>query len=109
MISGVEDTRYIGILISRYLSWVLPLRCLGDMVHVVELPCGGLGHLPPGGEGAKIVDITNIERLLPKVLVLNSVILKHLLSSVNYYSYIKNAKVFLGNLILNRNCQDVGR
>ena len=81
MISGVEDTRYIGILISRYLSWVLPLRCLGDMVHVVELPCGGLGHLPPGGEGAKIVDITNIERLLPKVLVLNSVILKHLLSS----------------------------
>ena len=44
------------------------------MVHVVELPCGGLGHLPPGGKGAKIVDITNIERLLPKVLVLNSVI-----------------------------------
>ena len=33
-------------LLKSHLSWIVPLGCLGDVVHEVELAGGSLGHLP---------------------------------------------------------------
>ena len=61
-----------------YLSWILPLRGLGDVVHEVDLAGGGGRLLPARGEGANILSSSHIIGVLSQVVVLlvESVVLK---------------------------------
>ena len=72
-------TRWMSFLIQlnlSHLSWVVPLGCLRDVVHEVELAGGGLGHLPAGGELPEhlVLRPPHVVALLPLVVQLQRLV-----------------------------------
>ena len=61
---------------ESHLSWVVPLGCLGDVVHEVELASGGLGHLPARRQRAVhiVVRAANVVALLSLVVELQGLV-----------------------------------
>ena len=59
-----------------HLSWVVPLGCLRDVVHEVELAGGCLGHLPTGGKLTKhlVFCSPHVVALLPLVVQLQRLV-----------------------------------
>lgn len=78
----VSHQRYynlnLGHLIHKrsHLSRVVPLGCLGDVVHEVELASGGLGHLPARRQGAVhiVIRAANVVALLSLVVQLQGLV-----------------------------------
>ena len=61
---------------ESHLSWVVPLGCLRDVVHEVELPRRCFGHLPARGELAKhlVLCPADVVALLPLVVELQRLV-----------------------------------
>ena len=61
---------------ESHLSWVVPLGCLRDVVHEVELARRCLGHLPARGKLAKhlVLGPADVVALLPLVVELQRLV-----------------------------------
>ena len=71
-----SDQTEPSVTFRSHLSWVVPLGCLRDVVHEVELAGGCLGHLPPGGKLTKhlVLRPPNVVALLPLVMQLQRLV-----------------------------------
>lgn len=68
---------------ESHLSWVVPLGCLRDVVHEVELARRCFGHLPARGELAKhlVLGPADVVALLPLVVELQRLVCLMLLGN----------------------------
>ena len=81
-----SDQTEPSVTFRSHLSWVVPLGCLRDVVHEVELAGGCLGHLPAGGKLTKhlVFCPPHVVALLPLVVQLQRLV--RLKQIHNYFS-----------------------
>ena len=71
-----SDQTEPSVTFRSHLSWVVPLGCLRDVVHEVELASRGLGHLPAWRQGAVhiVIRAADVVALLSLVVELQGLV-----------------------------------